>query len=191
MLILGFDTETTGLPDWKAPSGDECQPHIVQLAAQLIETDNKEVIQSMDVIVRPDGWDITQETIDVHGITQEHAMDVGIPEKMALEMFLELWNGRKRIAFNSTFDNRIIRIGTKRYFGEDVIARWKEGKQGDEWECMMLAARKIMGGKQPKLTEAYKHFTGQELEGAHRAMADTEAMMSVYWAVKAHEAASA
>ena len=93
------------------------------------------------------GWKSDPEALETHGISDEYAHDVGIPEKLALEMFLAMWDGRPRIAFNTTFDNRIIRIGTKRYFDEATINRWHEGKQGEEWRCMMLAAKKIMGGK--------------------------------------------
>lgn len=182
--LLSFDTETTGIPDWKIPSGDESQPHVVQLAAALFDKDTRQVTQGMDVIIRPDGWVIPDEVSEIHGITTEMAMDVGISEKLALEMFMELWNGRKRIAFNTTFDNRIIRIATKRYSDEQTIDRWKEGAQGEEWYCAMLNAKKIMGGKQPKLEEAYKHFTGKDLEDAHSAWPDMKACMDVYWGIQ-------
>jgi len=185
-MILAFDTETTGIPDWKIPSGDKAQPHIVQLAAALFDEDTHQVVQSMNVIVRPDGWDIPQETIDIHGITLEQAMDVGIPEPMAIDMFLELWGGRTRIAHNTTFDNRIIRIATKRYSDDKTIDRWKEGSQGSEWICTMLAARKIMGGKQPSLQEAHKYFTGVDIQNAHSAWVDTMACANVYWAIQDH-----
>nr|WP_299241463.1 hypothetical protein [uncultured Halomonas sp.] len=40
--ILFFDTETTGLPDWKVPSDSEHQPHLVQLAAVLADDDARQ-----------------------------------------------------------------------------------------------------------------------------------------------------
>lgn len=186
-LILGFDTETTGLPVWQTPSGGDDQPHMVQLAAGLFVPETKKMVQSIDVIIKPNGWEIPQEVSDIHGITYEYAMDVGVSEEVALDMFLELWNGRKRIAFNTTFDNRIIRIATKRYRDEQTIDRWKDGS----YECAMMKSRKIMGGKNPKLEAAYKHFTGQTLEDAHSATPDMLACMEVYWACLNEEKAAA
>jgi len=180
-LILPFDTETTKMVEWKEPSGGDNQPHIVQLAAVLVEEDTRKIIQSMNVIIKPDGWgESVQEALDQHGITHEYAMDVGIPEQTALDMFLCLWNGRKRVAFNTTFDNRIIRIGLMRYFSEKVQEEWKAG----EYECAMQMARKDMGVKSVKLVDAYKHYTGNELVDAHSAMADATAAMAVYFTIK-------
>ena len=181
--ILVFDSETLGIPDWKSPSGGEDQPHIVQLAALLCDEETREVKQSMDVIVRPDGWEIPQDMTDIHGITNEYALEVGIPEKMAVAMFLELWRScRLRVAHSTTFDNRIIRIATKRYFSEEVQVNWKEG----DYFCTMINSRKIMGGKQPTLEEAYQYFTGKTLENAHTAIADTNACMEIYWELSEH-----
>ena len=53
--ILFYDTETTGLPDWKVPSDDPCQPHLVQLAAVLCNADTREIISTIDVVIRA-GW---------------------------------------------------------------------------------------------------------------------------------------
>lgn len=185
--IVVLDAETTGIPDWKMPSESEHQPHLVQLAAHLVHVESRKVVQTIDLIIKPEGWVITQETIDIHGITNEHAMEVGIPEKQALEILLALCAGRKRVAFNTTYDNRIIRIATKRYCSEEVINAWHEG----EYECAMIASRKIMGGKQPNLAEAYKHFTGKEIQNAHSAIGDVNACMEVYFAVQDHLAAAA
>ena len=179
-LEIVFDTETTGLPDWKSQSEAEHQPHIVQLAANLIDMDSQKVIQSMDVIIKPEGWTSSKEALEAHGITTEYAMDVGIPEKLALEMFLALWNGRTRVAHNTTFDNRIIRIATKRYCSEEVAEAWHTGP----YFCTMINARKIMAiSKNPTLGEAYTHFTSKVLENAHSALPDTNACMEVYFAL--------
>jgi DNA polymerase-3 subunit epsilon len=106
-------------------------------------------------------------------------MQVGVPESMAVEMLLSMCGKADRIAFNRTFDQRIIRIALMRYgFPESVIEAWAEK---DNHPCSMLMSKKIMG-KQPKLIDAYKFFTGKELEDAHSAMADTMASMTVYHA---------
>lgn len=184
-LVLPFDTETTGFPLWKARSNDEGQPHLVQLAALLCNDKTKEVIEEMDVIIKPDGWVIPEETSAIHGITTENAMDEGIPEKEALQMFIDLYNKSSlRIAHNTTFDNRIIRIALMRYM-PDLISDevWKDKSL---YYCTYMNAKKVMGGKSGhKLEEAYLHFTGNKLEGAHNAMADSRACMEVYFAIKA------
>lgn len=180
--ILFYDTETTGLPNWKVPSEDESQPHIVQLGAILADDETGDVIQSMDMIILPDGWEIPEEASEIHGITTEMALKVGIPENVVLDTFLAMRGNADRVAHNRTFDQRIIRIACKRYSSEDVIDRWAEK---DDHHCTMLAAAKIIGGKWPKLEEAYKHFTGKDLENAHTAMADTKACMEIYFAIKA------
>ena len=185
--IIFFDTETSGIPDWKLPSGGKEQPHLVQLAALVVDSESREIIQSMDHIIKPDDWKIKQDTIDVHGITTDHALEVGLPEKDVLEEFLEMWDGKKRIAFNTTFDNRIIRIATKRYTNDKIIDYWYTGN----YECAMQAARKIMKSKVPKLAEAYKFFTGKDLQDAHTAMGDAKACMELYFAIKDKELVAA
>lgn len=200
-LALIYDTETTGLPDFKAPSEAPHQPHIVQLAACLVDLDTRQTISSMDVITYPDGWTIPDDNAAIHGITTEHALEVGIPEKMALEMFMEMWRGpgRIHIAHNEQFDARILRIGLKRFFDQPdhvlpISDTWKEGKS----ECTARLAtpicripptpKMVAAGfnkfKTPNLGEAYLHFTGKELQNAHSAMADVQGCMEVYFAIK-------
>ncbi len=178
--IIVFDTETTGLPVWKEPSGGEQQPHIVQLAASLVDPIEKRVIDSVDFIVRPDGWEIPADMTEIHGISNERAMDEGIPEADGLDIFLDFWASRHRVAFNTTFDNRIIRIATKRFCTDAVVGDWKTGS----YECAMIGSRKVMGGRNPKLSAAYKYFTGKEIEGAHNAVADVAATIEVYYGMK-------
>jgi DNA polymerase-3 subunit epsilon len=180
--LLMYDTETTGLPNWKTPSGGDDQPHMVQIGALLVNAETKEIIKELDVIIKPDGWVIPQETIDVHGITNEHAAEVGIPEKEAIQMLLDMhtsYLGCERVAYNKTFDQRIVRIGLKRFFDEPTQEKWAIK---EDHHCAMRMAQKAAGIKSLKLVDAYKHFTGEEMEGAHNAMADTKGCMTVYFA---------
>ncbi|SED97653.1 3'-5' exonuclease [Pseudomonas anguilliseptica] len=179
-----FDTETTGLPNWKIPSDDPSQPHLVELAA-LLYNDAGELVEQFEAIIKPDGWIIPDDVIAVHGITNELAMDVGISEAEALEGFLAIHaKASLRIAHNVNFDDRIIRIGLKRYFSEEIADQFKAGPK----YCTCQQSRSIVAlpaNKLPKLGEAYKHFTGEELIEAHRAAADAAACARVYFGIQA------
>lgn len=191
---LFYDTETTGLPLFKEPSEHPDQPHIVQLAAILVDLDTRREIASMDVIVRPDGWTIPDDVAAIHGITTDHAMQVGIPEKLAVRMFMSLWSNRIRVAHNEQFDARIIRIALMRHFDAAISDDWKSG----ESDCTAvlstpickipptpkMVAAKMFKNKTPNLGEAYRHFMGADFENAHTAMADVRACMEVYFQIK-------
>lgn len=197
MQNLGFfyDTETTGLPLFNQPSEHPGQPHIVQLAAALVDLDTRETVASLDVVVRPDGWTIPDEVAAVHGITTEHAAAVGVPESLALSLFLELWGRRPRIAHNEQFDARIIRIAQHRASElEPELDAWKAGAA----QCTARmatpivkcppTAKMIAAGrhhyKTANLGEAVQFFTGKPLENAHSAMADVKGCMDVYFAIQ-------
>lgn len=187
--ITFYDTETTDLPDWKKPSDGKNQPHLVQLSAIQCNEETEEILQRIDLIIRPDDWEIPKKVVDIHGISKEKALDVGISEQLAVKMLFDLCHGAIRVSHNRTFDQRIIRIALKRYSTESMIKEWAEK---ENHKCTMLSAKPIMelpprgkyGWKNPKLSEAYKFFTGNELENAHSSIADTEACMEIYFAMK-------
>lgn len=207
-LALVYDTETTGLPLFKEPSEHPDQPHLVQLAASLVDLDTRATLSSIDVIVKPDGWIIPDEVATIHGITTEKAHDLGVPEDVAVDMLLSMWDGRMRIAHNESFDARILRIAIKRHIDpRDTIHAippsdgWKAGRS----ECTALlttpicqlppTAKMRAAGfgkfKTPKLAEAYRHFFGRDFEGAHTAGADVAACIAVYFAVQDQRIAKA
>lgn len=180
-LINVFDTETTGLPDWKNPSEAGHQPHMVEIASLLCNAQG-EVIDSYKAIIKPDGWVIPKEISDIHGITHEMAMDIGIPEIEALDGFLALHaRASIRVAHNATFDDRIIRIAMSRYHSKALADSYKEST---EKFCTCNKSREPVGLKKvPTLAEAYKHFTGEDLVEAHRAMPDAMACAKIYFAL--------
>jgi DNA polymerase III subunit epsilon len=187
MLIMAFDCETTGIPDYKQPSEMPHQPHIVELAALLFDDATGELLEQMHAIVRPDGWEISEETTAIHGITTERAMDEGRPEAEVLAEFLALHSRcTLRVAHNEDFDQRIVRIAIKRLGAgatqeeRDAIA---DAFKAAPKYCTMKADAKARGVKWPKLIDAYKHHTGRELENAHSALFDARACAEVYFAM--------
>ncbi len=184
-LALAFDSETTSKDiDWSNRSNLPHQPHMVQLAAKLVDLDTRKAIQSIDLIVKPDGWIIPDEVIEIHGITNELANEVGLPEIEVLRIFMELWvKCNVRICHNTTFDNRIIWIALCRYL-PDLVPKevWKDK---DQYYCTFQNFKKLIGGKDGhKLKDAYKYFTGEPLRGAHDAMTDVNACIEVYFGIQ-------
>lgn len=193
-LILFYDTETTGIPDFKAPSESEHQPHLVQVAA-LLTTSTGKVVSSIDLTVAADGWDIPAETSELHGVTTERSREVGVPEPVAVQTFLALWRrASKRVAHNEQFDARIMRIALMRYTSTEIADEFKAGAA----ECTARMATPIVNlppsdkmkakgmnfPKTPNLGEAYRHFFGIEFANAHTALADAQACAAIYWAIK-------
>lgn len=193
-IALFYDTETSGLPSRMADDHPS-QPHIVQLGACLVDLDQPErIISSLDVIVRPDGWVIPEEASDVHGITTAYAREVGIDEAVAVQLLHRMWQrAAVRIGHNEPFDAQILRIAMVRN-RHGLERAWAIGAA----ECTARMATPIMKlpptpkmiaagrnhPKTPNLGEAYRHFTGRELEGAHSAMVDVRACMDVYFAIQ-------
>ena len=95
---------------------------------------------------------------------------------------------------NQQFDARIVRIALMRHVDTQAADIWKEGAA----ECTAIMATPICqlpptakmfrAGfnkfKTPNLGEAYRHFTGKELQNAHSAIADVLACRDVYFAIK-------
>lgn len=202
MRALFLDTETTGLPIWERRSHEPEQPHLVQLAALLMDLDSRAVLQQVDFTIRPDDWEIPADVAELHGITNDRAREIGIAEGVALTAFLALWERAEvRIAHNEPFDARIVRIACKRYWPAEAD-RWSSGKR----ECTARMSTPILRlpptermravgrshYKTPNLREAYSYFTGRELERAHTALADVRACAHVYFACQRwHEENSA
>ena len=187
-LAFFYDTETSGMPDWKNPSDAPQQPHIVEFAGLAVDVDSHEIVHSLNMIVKPDGWDISTEVSDIHGITHERAMDVGLPESAVLEAALHLWRACDvRVGYNEMFDARILRIAIKRYRDTELADAFKAAPA----ECAMRQAQKIRGGQVKNLGESLLHFTGKTLDGAHSAYNDAAATASLYWALQPLRAAIA
>lgn len=181
-LLLFYDTETTGLPLWDQPSDDPRQPHLVQVAAALVDADTRKEVASINLTVIPEG-DIEPGAFEVHGITAEHARACGVSEATAVQVLLELWQqASARVGHVESFDARILRIALKRH-NPAMADLWKEGTA----ICTHKAAKaqNSAGEHGPNtLAAVHQRYLGTTFESAHTACADMRATMAVYWAMK-------
>lgn len=180
-MKLIFDTETTGLVNWKSID-HLVQPRMVQLAGILVDTDwNEQSVFSM--MIEPEGFEIPTQASDIHGITTERATKYGIPIKTALSVFNNTVRNAEEIwAFNLAFDTIIVNSEFER-IGQPSRLILAESK------CSMLQCKDILKLKPnfkgadykfPKLSEAYEFFfPGEVIEKAHDALADVRATVRV------------
>jgi DNA polymerase III subunit epsilon len=203
-LILVYDSETNGLPQWNLPSDDPSQPYVTQLAAELCDERSGNAIATLNTLIQPDGWTIPDDLAELTGITTERAMAEGIPIEDALRQFHDMWvRAAMRVGHNESFDARMIRIEYFRQLDADdpFHEKWKSGPafctQSRSTKIINLppTAKMLAAGrkhaKSPNLAEAYKFFTGKDLEGAHDAMVDVAAAKEVYYGIKRHAAKAA
>lgn len=194
-LAVFYDTETTGLPRADLPLGHPYQPHLVQVAALLVDLDTRLVVSTLDVLVHPAGWTITDEATAIHGITHEMASDAGVQEAVACRLLLQLCAGRLRVGHNERFDATIVATALIRYCGFVAPYQWGSSPKF----CTMAAAKPIMKlpasqrlidegrgheFKDPRLSEAYSFFCGLPMTGAHNARMDARATMEVFFALR-------
>lgn len=183
--IMLYDTETTGLPAWHSPSDHPDQPHLVQFSAVVFDGSPDREIAYVDLLIRPDGWIISDEVAELHGITHARAATDGQPENLAVAEYLRLTRMADVVcAFGISFDERMMRIamlrsGMTKAACDALAATLKTHcvmKQATPLcklppsDKMMATGRKTF--KTPNLTEAVRALLGEEIEGAHDARVD-------------------
>lgn len=193
MMLLFADTETTALYNFSRPPDHPSQPHLVQLGCILTEQDGTPRA-TLDLIVRPEGYAIPDAAAAVHGITTEIAERVGIPLTIAVAAFVHLRSKADTIvAHNLAFDERIMATAIHRT-GKTItlaapLARACTLEMAEPILKLPATAKMVAAGranqfKKPNLGECYRHFFGEELKGAHTALADAQACARIYFAIK-------
>lgn len=191
MKILFFDTETTGLPDFKQPSSAHHQPHVIQAAALLTDSRGNELREWNTLIKTSEDATMHPLAYRAHGISLQKANDEGIEMEEAWRQFTDLVSEASIVVgHNVPFDLRMMRI-----MGYRV--------NGFEWDCpadymctMRMACPIVnlpptkrmqecgmIWPKNPNLTECMRFFFDEPLDGAHDALADVRACKRVYFAI--------
>jgi len=189
-MKLTFDTETTGLINYKAPKIHECQPRCVQLGA-ILSDDEGHIRGELNLLIKPDGWTVPDEAAAIHGITTEMCEKFGVPIVLALNLFNRFVSmSDTLVAHNFSYDDQILQNEFHR------LGRPTEFTAKPSF-CTMKASTNIVaipgkrGNKWPTLQETHKHFFGEEFVGAHDAMADVRACKRVFYHLKSLAAQAA
>jgi DNA polymerase-3 subunit epsilon len=204
---LYFDTETTGLPQWGHPIDHHSQPFVVQVAWLMTRCDR--VLEQANFILWPrEVASIPEEAFAVHGISTDLMETYGQrPEEVLWPFVHALKRADRVIAHNLPFDMFLMSVqfarlgivggtieqtqeaGYARRIADDAKAMFKKPTCTMKLATPVLelppTARMIRAGhggkfKSPRLEQAYKHFTGMKLVGAHDASVDVDACRVVY-----------
>jgi DNA polymerase-3 subunit alpha len=186
-MFLIFDTETTGLPrSYNAPLTDSDNwPRIVQIAWQLHDYSGN-LINQQSIIVKPDGFTIPFNSIQVHGITNERAHEEGEDLRTAIETFSKIIEQCTYVCgHNIEFDLNIvgaelIRLGLNDIFSKKQII---DTKNDQTTEYCAIPGGKGGKFKWPSLTELYQKLFNASFDEAHNAPFDVEATTKVFFEI--------
>lgn len=153
------DLETTGL----SPINSE----IIEIGA--IKVVNNEVVDTMDVFVRP-SRPLSPFTTRLTGITNE-MVDEGLSIKQALKVFEEFSDGMRLMAHNAKFDMGFL----------DTYMRKNLGKAAptNTLDTLSMSRAIVKDVPNHKLGTLATHFN-IDYSGAHRSLRDCEITLEVY-----------
>jgi DNA polymerase III epsilon subunit-like protein len=191
MLVLVYDTETTGLPKKgvsKIPCVEEekMYPHVVQLSYVIYNIVTNQIIKVYDnVISIENDIHISEESISLHHITREIMIAKGIPIVDALNSFMrDLESVDLIVGHNISFDNKMIHIEMLRnreHFDSSCISTFE---RSTKFYCTMMNTVDLCAikttyknsvktyNKFPKLSELYKHLFNLTPTKLHNSLND-------------------
>lgn len=165
MRAIFFDTETTGLPkdQKKSPAeGANNWPEPVSISWAI--TDGSKIIRAKSYLIQPNGWQIPQDSIKIHGITQQMAeVDGSRLQQVMAEFIRDLLSVDMAIAHNLEFDKNVMTSAALYHCQTDVALKWPKYEfctcENSRTICKLPMYRPTFSGayKSPKLTELYVH----------------------------------
>jgi DNA polymerase III epsilon subunit-like protein len=165
MRALFFDTVTTGLPKERnkpASLGPNNWPEPVSISWAV--TDGPKIIRAKSYLIQPQGWQIPQDSIRIHGITQQMAEQDGVDLRHVMKEFVrDLLHVDIILAHNLEFDKNVIIAAALYYCRDDVALKWPPYEfctcENSRSICKLSTYKPSSSGfyKSPKLTELYMH----------------------------------
>ncbi len=177
---LIFDVETTGLPLKRNAKISDVNnwPRIVQLAFGIYDNDGN-CLEEHNYIIKPNNYSIPENSIKIHKITNEYALENGDDINFVLNLFLEkIQNVNYLVAHNLKFDKTILeselyRNNIKYNFENLGLKEFCTMESSTEF-CKLLPFR-YNKYKWPKLEELHsKLFNNDIVDGFHNALVDIQ-----------------
>lgn len=186
-MFLIFDTETTGLPrNYNAPWSDSDNwPRMVQIAWQLHDKFGK-LLQNNSIIIKPEGFTIPFNAVQIHGISNERALNEGESLLEVLQQFAKVVNDCTYLCgHNIEFDINIIgaellRCGIGNIFENKKVI---DTKNDDTTNYCAIPGGKGGKYKWPTLTELYTKLFNAKFEEAHNAAFDVQATAKTFFEI--------
>jgi DNA polymerase III epsilon subunit-like protein len=190
MIVLVFDTETTGLPkNYKGSLYDSDNwPHIVQLSYIVFDCDKNTILHKINHFIQlPKDIIIPETATAIHHITNEMCATQGINITVALNEFnFYAKLATKLVAHNITFDKRIIIVESIRNNILSIFTSTPKlycTMKSTIDECKLT--RKFKDGtsyfKYPTLTELHEHLFQTKPKGVHDAFNDVLICLRCYY----------
>ena len=184
MSYLVFDTETTGLFNWKIPSDAEGQPRLASWC-MIFVADDFSVEHCFSALIKPDGWVMSPEAQAINRLSMERLTDEGQSIEWPVSLMqLALAQKRSLVAHNLSFDTKIMRGEFRRAGLVEAAESVRPGRTGI---CTMERSTPICAiphpsrpgrHKWPKLAEACQIMLGETMgDEAHDAKADAMACL--------------
>lgn len=183
-MSLIFDTETTGLPDFKGleygkyPDFRDLKRYdssrLLSICWMLL--DNNRVVSCNYALITPSGFNIDEKSraFEINGISNEEIAKYGEDFEAVMRRFLlDLDKADVIVAHNLRFDKNILASEMVRN-GDDCSRLLQK-----EEFCTMLKGSELYNYRH-SLKELYCKFFNREFSEAHNALADVIACMKCY-----------
>ena len=183
---LIFDTETSGLPYRTRAEGytytnlDHFKDARLLSISWIILDNNNNIVSKDTYYIIPDNFEISADSIKIHGLTKEFLVENGITihELLSnLNGLFEKYNITLLIAHNISFDINILKSELYRYKYNLTLEKIKNIPT---FCTMFVSQSKMKVKKWPKLADAYKYYYNEEITNAHSAESDTFHCYKVY-----------